>query len=73
MPKACFWATPSYIFVPDNENYEDSVKLLFDEHNHPVDPKEVDLADKRYQWTASPLGAVHLQTEPMVRPRLFAR
>lgn len=26
----------SYIFVPDNENYEGSVKMLFDEHNHPV-------------------------------------
>jgi len=50
MPKACFWGDASYIFVPDNENYEDSVKLLFDEHNHPVDSKKVDLADKRYQW-----------------------
>ena len=27
----------SYIFVPDNENYAGSVKLFFDEHNHPVD------------------------------------
>jgi len=26
----------SYIFVPDNEHYEGSVKMLFDEHNHPV-------------------------------------
>lgn len=40
----------SYLFVPDNENYENSAKLLFDEHNHPVDPKKVDLKDKRYQW-----------------------
>jgi len=40
----------SYVFIPDNENYEDSVKLLFDEHNHPVDPQQVDLRDKRYQW-----------------------
>jgi len=40
----------SYLFVPDNEHYEGSVKLLFDEHNHPVDPKKVDLKDKRYQW-----------------------
>lgn len=40
----------SYIFVPDNENYEDSVKLLFDAHNHPVDSKKVDLSDQRYQW-----------------------
>ena len=45
-----FLGDASYIFVPDNENYEDSVKLLFDEHNHPVDPKAVDLRDKRYQW-----------------------
>jgi hypothetical protein len=29
----------SYIFVPDNENYEGSVKMLFDEHNHPVGEK----------------------------------
>lgn len=26
----------SYVFVPDNENYEGSVKMLFDENNHPV-------------------------------------
>src|SRR5207247_7225873 len=45
-----FLGDASYIFVPDNENYEDSVKLLFDEHNHLVDPKTVDVADKRYQW-----------------------
>jgi hypothetical protein len=40
----------SYLFVPDNDHYDGSVKLLFDEHNHPVDPKKVDLKDKRYQW-----------------------
>jgi hypothetical protein len=45
-----FVGDASYIFVPDNENYEDSVKLLFDEHNHPVDSKKVDLRDQRYQW-----------------------
>src|SRR5712691_11918573 len=45
-----FLGDASYLFVPDNENYEDSVKLLFDEHNHPVDAKTVDVADKRYQW-----------------------
>ncbi len=45
-----FLGDASYIFVPDNENYEDSVKLLFDEHNHPVDSQQVDLSDKRYQW-----------------------
>jgi len=39
----------SYLFVPDNEHYEGSDLLWFDEHNHPVDPNEVDLRDKRYQ------------------------
>jgi hypothetical protein len=39
----------SYLFVPGNEHYENSDLLWFDEHNHPVDPDEVDLRDKRYQ------------------------
>jgi hypothetical protein len=39
----------SYLFVPDNEHYEGSDLLWFDEHNHPVDPDKVDLRDKRYQ------------------------
>jgi len=39
----------SYLFVPDNEHYEHSDLLWFDEHNHPVDPDKVDLRDKRYQ------------------------
>jgi hypothetical protein len=30
----------SYLFVPDNPEYEGSVRLLFDEHNHPVSKKE---------------------------------
>lgn len=46
-----FLGDASYLFVPDNEKYEGSVRLLFDEHNHPVDSKEVP-AEKRgqYQW-----------------------
>jgi hypothetical protein len=28
----------SYLFVPDNPAYEDSTKMWFDKHNHPVDP-----------------------------------
>lgn len=35
-----FIADGSYIFVPDNENYEGSAKMLFDEHNHPVGKKQ---------------------------------
>lgn len=36
-----FIGDASYIFVPDNENYEGSVVLLFDEHNHPVKKEEL--------------------------------
>lgn len=32
-----FIGDATYVFVPDNRNYEGSVRLLFDEHNHPVD------------------------------------
>jgi len=35
-----FISDGSYIFVPDNENYEGSVKMLFDEHDHPVGRKQ---------------------------------
>ena len=35
-----FIADGSYLFVPDNENYEGSVRLLFDQHNHPVSKKQ---------------------------------
>jgi hypothetical protein len=35
-----FIGDASYIFVPDNPNYEGSVKLLFDEHNHPISLKQ---------------------------------
>jgi len=44
-----FIGDASYLFVPDNDHYEQSDLLWFDEHNHPVDPEAVDLRDKRYQ------------------------
>jgi len=44
-----FIGDASYLFVPDNERYEDSDRLWFDEHNHPVNADEVDLSDPRYQ------------------------
>ena len=44
-----FLGDGSYLFVPDNEHYQGSDLLWFDEHNHPVDPDQVDLRDKRYQ------------------------
>jgi len=48
-PEGLFIGDASYLFVPDNERYEQSDLLWFDEHNHPVNPEEVDLSDKRYQ------------------------
>lgn len=35
-----FIADGTYLFVPDNAHYEDSQRLLFDEHNHPVSKKQ---------------------------------
>ena len=31
----------SYLFVPDNPRYEGSAKMLFDEHDHPVDAESL--------------------------------
>lgn len=49
-----FLGDASYLFVPDNPHYEGSVKLLFDEHNHPVSLEECDkMTDEqrtRCQW-----------------------
>jgi hypothetical protein len=36
-PTGIFLGDGSYLFVPDNPAYEDSVVMWFDEHNHPVD------------------------------------
>jgi len=36
-PEGIFIGDASYLFVPDNEKYEGSSRMLFDEHNHPVD------------------------------------
>jgi hypothetical protein len=35
-PEGIFIGDGSYLFVPDNPNYEGSVRLLFDEDNHPL-------------------------------------
>jgi len=32
----------SYLFVPDNEHYQGSDRLWFDEHNHPVEAEQAD-------------------------------
>ena len=46
-PEGLFIGDGSYLFVPDNEHYQGSDRPLFDEHNHPVDPQQVDLRDRR--------------------------
>jgi hypothetical protein len=35
-----FIGDASYLFVPDNPRYEGSVKLLFDENNHPISQEQ---------------------------------
>ena len=49
-----FIGDASYLFVPDNPNYEGSVKLLFDESDHPVSQeayeKMTDEKKTRCQW-----------------------
>jgi len=37
-----FIGDASYLFVPDNPNYEESVKLLFNDNDHPISHKEYD-------------------------------
>jgi len=50
-PEGLFIGDGSYLVVPDNENYERSVRLLFDEHNHPVDSKALTPKERaRCQW-----------------------
>lgn len=36
-PEGIFIGDGSYLFVPDNPRYEGSVKMLFDEEDHPID------------------------------------
>jgi hypothetical protein len=46
-----FIGDATYLFVPDNRNYEGSSRLLFDEHNHPVDSKNVTPQERaRCRW-----------------------
>jgi hypothetical protein len=46
-----FIGDASYIFVPDNPSYEGSCRLLFDEHNHPVNPDKISIEQRlKCQW-----------------------
>jgi hypothetical protein len=49
--KGIFLGDASYLFVPDNPQYEGSSRLLFDEHNHPVDSEKLTREpQKQYSW-----------------------
>jgi Transposase DDE domain len=46
-----FIGDATYLFVPDNDRYEGSVRLLFDEHNHPVESVKLTPQQRsRYRW-----------------------
>lgn len=50
-PEGIFIGDASYLFVPDNEKYEGSSRMLFDEHNHPVDSKKLSPKERaRCTW-----------------------
>ena len=46
-PEGVFIGDGSYLFVPDNPDYEGSVVLWFDEHNHPVDYQKLTAQERR--------------------------
>ena len=53
-PEGIFIGDATYLFVPDNERYERSSRMLFDEHNHPVDPQKLSSAERaRCVWRRS--------------------
>jgi Transposase DDE domain len=46
-----FLGDATYLFVPNNPRYEGSSLLLFDQHNRPVDAKNLTAEErKRYTW-----------------------
>jgi len=58
-PEGIFIGDGSYVFVPDNPDYEGSVVMWFDEHNHPVDYEKLDAQARRrvvrrrcYKWVS---------------------
>jgi hypothetical protein len=63
-----FIGDASYLFVPDNPNYEGSVKMLFDEDNHPVDLKQykkmTEVQKVRCQWKRCYKMVTLLHTNP---------
>ena len=46
-PQGIFIGDGSYLFVPDNSEYEGSVVMWFDEHNHPVDYEKLTAEERK--------------------------
>ena len=46
-PAGIFIGDGSYLFVPDNPEYEGSVVMWFDEHNHPVDYEKLSAQERK--------------------------
>jgi hypothetical protein len=46
-PAGVFVGDGSYLFVPDNPDYEGSCLMWFDEHNHPVNYENLTAAERR--------------------------
>lgn len=71
-----FIGDASYLFVPDNAKYEGSVKLRFDEHNHPVSMKiyeEMTAPQKaRCQWRRCYKIVTLLQIDRRLKQFVFA-
>ncbi len=70
-----FIGDASYLFVPDNPNYEGSVKMLFDENDHPVSQNEYEkMSDEqkvRCQWRRCYKMVTLLHTNPTMDFFLF--
>jgi hypothetical protein len=65
-PEGIFIGDASYVFVPDNANYEGSVVLLFDEHNHPVNKEELSpaqVARCRYRRCYKWVELIHINAQ----------
>jgi hypothetical protein len=51
MRKAFSLGNAPYLFIPDNRSYERSSRLLFDEHNHPLDSTRLSAEEQtKYRW-----------------------
>jgi hypothetical protein len=70
-----FIGDASYLFVPDNPRYEGSVKLLFDENNHPISEEQyrrmTDDQKSHCQWRRCYKMVTLLHTNPALDFFLF--